>query len=179
MKIFILGFGRHGKDTVAELLNLKLGMSYKSSSLCAAEIFLYDLLKKEKGYNTLEECFADRHSPGMRQRWYEEIQKYNSEDRAKLALEIFSYNDCYVGIRDREELDEVKKRLGTDLITIWVDASDRVPPEDSSSCTVGPDQADFILNNNGTEAELEQVVDRLVNLIRHFNEKDKEKTKYW
>ena len=45
MKILILGTARHGKDTLAELLNEDFGMTFKSSSEMANELFIYDELK--------------------------------------------------------------------------------------------------------------------------------------
>ena len=33
MKLMVMGYGRHGKDTVCEILKEKYGMTFKSSSL--------------------------------------------------------------------------------------------------------------------------------------------------
>ncbi|MNL63682.1 hypothetical protein D3C87_1878370 [compost metagenome] len=45
---------------------------------------------------------------------------------------------------------------------IWVDASDRLPPEDASSCTVEPWMADFVLDNNGTLEDLKLNLQQLM-----------------
>jgi hypothetical protein len=38
--------------------------------------------------------------------------------------------------------------------TIWVDASKRHPPEPDTSCTITSSDADFIIDNNGSLAQL-------------------------
>lgn len=163
MKILIIGHGRHGKDTLAELLKVHSGLSFKSSSLAAAEIFIYDALKEKYGYETLMQCYDDRHN--HRAEWYNLITGYNENDRARLAKEILSTNDCYVGMRDREEIQECRRQGIFDLI-IWVDASDRLPLEDSSSFNIDKGLADIILENNSTLSEFESKVIRLCSIFK-------------
>lgn len=83
MKFLILGHARHGKDTMAEILNKEFGMTYLSSSMAANDIFLFDRLKVKYGYSTKEECFSDRIN--HRQEWYEAICDYNKNDRSRLS----------------------------------------------------------------------------------------------
>jgi dephospho-CoA kinase len=144
-KICILGSMKHGKDTFAEILNEEFGYTFESSSQSAANIFLYDLLKDKYGYTTPEECFEDR--VNHRQEWYEAICEYNKDDKAKLAKGILDRSQCYVGMRDRAEIDECMKQGIFDLI-IWVDASDRLPMEDASSFNIDITCADIIIDNN-------------------------------
>lgn len=158
MNILIIGHGRHGKDTLAELLKIHAGLSFKSSSEAAAEIFIYDALKKKYGYKTFTQCYDDRHN--HRAEWYDLITAYNKDDRAKLAKDILALNDCYVGMRDREEILECKRQKIFDLI-IWVDASDRLPLEDKSSFNIDKNLADIIIDNNSTYDEFESKVIRL------------------
>ena len=79
-KLLVCGHCRHGKDTLAELLNEHFGLKFKSSSLAAAEIFLYDALKDKYGYQTPEECFEDRMN--HRPEWFEMICDFIKDDRA-------------------------------------------------------------------------------------------------
>lgn len=144
-KLLILGHGRHGKDTFAEILGEEYGLKFKSSSYAAAEIFLFDKLKEKYGYNTIEECFEDRHN--HRPEWYESICDYNKDDRARLAKGILELADCYVGMRDRDEIIECMNQGLFDLI-VWVDASERLPLEDASSFNITKDLADVIIENN-------------------------------
>jgi hypothetical protein len=145
LKLLILGAARWGKDTMAEILYEEFNYTFESSSQSAANIFLYDLLKEKYGYKTPEECFEDR--VNHRKEWFEAICEYNKDDKARLAKGILERSDCYVGMRDREEIEECLKQEIFDLI-IWVDASERLPPEDSSSFNIDKSCADIILENN-------------------------------
>jgi len=82
-KILILGHKRHGKDTVAQMISNHTGMTFKSSSEAAAEIFLYDALKDKYGYENPQECVEDR--VNHRAEWHDLIAAYNTPDKAKLA----------------------------------------------------------------------------------------------
>ena len=104
IRLLIIGHGRMGKDTMAEILRDEFGMTFESSSQAASDIFLYDLMKEKYGYETSEECFEDRHN--HRQEWYEAIKEYNKDDKVKLAKGIVERTGCYVGMRDREEIKE-------------------------------------------------------------------------
>ena len=153
---------RHGKDTLAELLNENFGLKFISSSQAAADIFIFDELKDKYGYKTSEECFTDR--VNHRAEWYDMICDYNKEDRARLAKGILSRADCYVGMRDRGEIDECVKQDLFDLI-IWVDASDRLPLESPDSFNIDMSCADIVIQNNGTFEEFKEKVFRLGKIL--------------
>ena len=137
MKILILGNGRHGKDTLGELFNKYFGLTFMSSS-------------QAYGYTTSEECFEDR--VNHREEWYQSICDYNKDNRARLAQDILSRSDCYVGMRDKEEFKECVKQKLFDII-IWVDASKRLPLEPGTSFNINMSDADIIVENNGTFEE--------------------------
>jgi hypothetical protein len=161
-KLLIIGNMRHGKDSMAEILQDKFGLKFKSSSEAAAEIFIYDELKGKYGYKTPFECFEDR--VNHRSEWYDLICDYNSVDRAKLAKGILEYADCYVGMRDSGEIKECIKQNLFDLI-VWVDASERLPLEDVSSFNITKSDADVIIENNSTFEEFKEKVIRLGNAL--------------
>jgi len=162
-KLLIIGDARWGKDTVAKIFRNKYGFSFKSSSVAAAEIFIFDTLKEECGYKTIEECFNDmKTSPELRAKWHNLIAEYNKDDPARLAKEILKDNDCYVGMRSGIEIDECKKQNIFDLI-IWVDASKRLPPESRTSTNIDSSYADVIIDNNGSEDKLEPQIDEIYN----------------
>ena len=150
MKILILGNGRHGKDTLAELFNKYFELTFMSSSQASADFFLYNQLKDKYGYTTSEECFEDR--VNHREEWYQAICDYNKDNRARLAQDILSRTDCYVGMRDKEEFKECVKQKLFDII-IWVDASKRLPLEPGTSFNINMSDADIIVENNGTFEE--------------------------
>jgi len=148
----ILGYARHGKDTVAEILRDNLGLKFASSSFAAAEKVMRPFLAaKGITYNSLEECYADR--VNHRQDWYEQIKAYNNPDGARLAREIYKDNDIYVGMRSEVELEAVRKE-GLYDYSIWVDRSKYVAPESSASCSITPVMANWVIDNNGTLEQL-------------------------
>jgi hypothetical protein len=161
-RLLVIGAARWGKDSFAEILNQEFGYTFESSQ-AAANIFLYDLLKDKYGYLTPEECFEDRMN--HRQEWYEAICEYNKDDKARLAKGILERSDCYVGMRDRGEIDECIKQELFDLV-IWVDASERLPLEDASSFNIDKSCADIIIDNNGTEAQFRERIKRFGNTIK-------------
>ncbi len=157
-KYLIIGSARHGKDTLAELLNKDFGLKFESSSQVAADIFLFDALKEQYGYRSSEECFEDR--VNHRAEWYQLICEYNKEDRARLAKGILERTDCYVGMRDRNEIDECRRQKLFDLI-IWVDASERLPLESPDSFNIDKSCADISIENNGTFEEFKEKISRI------------------
>lgn len=156
--ILIIGHGRHGKDELAETWAKYFDFTFSSSSRAAAELFLFDKLKSEYGYTTFEECYADRRN--RRVEWADAITEFNTPDRTRLARHILTSNDAYVGMRKREELLACKESGLFDLI-IWVDASERVPPESSGSMDVSQHDADIIIDNNGSLADFRKRAMRL------------------
>lgn len=128
-KLLIIGHMRHGKDTVAEIIEKHTGMSFKSSSEMAAEIFIYDELKDKYGYSSFIECFKDRMN--HRAEWHDLIKKYNSPDKAKLAKEILKYNDMYVGMRSQVEIDKCIEDSVFDMIIGVFDPKKPLEPKDS------------------------------------------------
>lgn len=165
-KLMIFGYARHGKDTVAEILHRRYGAQAVASSFYAAHRLMWPYFElKGIAYPNVQACFDDR--VNHRSEWFDVIANYNAVDLAKMARGIFAENDIYVGIRNAREFNQAKCEGLFDW-GIWVDRSKHCPPEDSSSNTMQPWMADFVLDNNGTLAELETRVctlyDRLVGL---------------
>lgn len=161
MKVMVMGYKRHGKDTFCELLRDKYGISFAASSEFACELFLFDKIKDELGYSTPEEAFEDRGN--HRKRWYNEIKDFNVKNGlSALGTKIFEKNDIYCGIRDDEEFYSLKTDKAFDL-AVWIDASDRLPPEDTESNKLNSSMADIVISNNGTLKELEHEVDKFYN----------------
>jgi hypothetical protein len=158
-KIIVLGYARHGKDTVCDYLRDLYGLEFQSSSLiCAKEIVKPYLETKGIYYDDIKSCFEDR--AHHRKEWFDAICAFNKDDRTKLGTLIFKKHDVYCGLRNKEELEAMKKQKLYDLC-IWVDSSGRgVAIEPESSCTVCPEDADVILKNNRTLDELRlQIMD--------------------
>jgi len=159
MKLIVFGYKRHGKDTACKYLQRRYDLKYTASSAYACDTFLYDQLKGRFGYKSKRQCFEDRvnHS----QLWYEAIREYNANDRARMGREIFSVHSVYCGIRDREEF-EALRAAGLFDLAVWIDASDRLPPEDTDSMNVTIDDADVVISNNHGLLDLYRSLDAFV-----------------
>lgn len=168
-KILLIGHGRHGKDTVAEMINKHTGLTFKSSSLAAAEIFLYEDLKNEYNYQSPEECFNDRHTDmgtyNMRDVWHQKISEYNTPDKSKLASKILEENDIYVGMRSN---DEYKACLDAGLFDLIIAVLDpRKPLEPNTSFNIDVWEAcDFVIMNNGDLELLDKRVKMLCEMLK-------------
>lgn len=141
-KILVLGHSGHGKDEVADILRNQHGLRTCSSSRFALQTVIWPAVKDR--YETPEAAFQDRHA--HRALWFQLITEYNTPNKARLASELLIDHDVYVGLRNADELAAARPLF--DLV-VWVDASKRVGPEDESSCTVSPLDANVVLDNNG------------------------------
>lgn len=191
-KLLVLGHARHGKDTVAEILQQEYGFTFTSSSLfCAEKVIwqavhnhgdaldrhekagrpgmstddLHNELKmmREQAYDDYEACFKDRGN--FRTAWFSLIAAYCYPEKERLAREIFDAgNNIYVGIRNKREYYAAVNSGIVDGV-IWVDASERVDPESFGSCTVEPWMSNWIIDNNGTAEELHRNVHQLMSYL--------------
>lgn len=168
-KILVIGYGRHGKDTVCEILRDKYGLRFVSSSYFCAERVVWPALVKEYGsplyvpYETVQDCYDDRHN--QRRFWYESIKDYNKDDPSRLAREILEEYDVYCGMRSSEEFDAAKEKGLFDVVA-WVDRSHHISPESLESCTVNKYMADHTIDNNGSMDELSKNVDEFIAKLR-------------
>lgn len=147
LKLLIIGHGRHGKDTVGEFLRDNYDMQFKSSSYFCAQ-FVYQDPIFNAIYEDVDECYRCRHA--YRDRWAELIREYNTPNKTRTASEMFAQgNDLYVGMRKRDEL-EACVAAGLFDAVIWVDRSEHLPPEPASSNELTSDDADYVIDNNGS-----------------------------
>jgi len=165
-KLLVIGHGRHGKDTVCEILRDEYGYTFESSSKFCSKLFIYDDLKDKYGYANEEECYADRHN--HRAEWYNAICDYNVPDAATLGREMFAEYDIYCGLRNKREYYAMKNTGVFDKV-IWVDRSDHLPPEGNDSMSLEPWMADYIIDNNGTLGDLAFNVGQLINYINPYD----------
>lgn len=146
-KLLIVGHGRHGKDTVCEILKNEFDFNFDSSSAFCARKFIYDALKDKYGYTSYEQCYIDRHN--HRAEWYDMIHDYCKDDHARLGREIFSEHDIYCGLRNKAEFHAMRN-AGVFDYCIWVDRSDHLPLEAESSMNLEIWMADYVIDNNHT-----------------------------
>lgn len=162
-KLFVVGHGRHGKDTFADMLTEKTGLVSCDSSRFACSNVVRPYIERvySRTYATDDECYEDRHH--CRSTWFDAIRDYNAKDPARLARELFRVADIYCGIRSRVEFFAARDLVD---ISIWVDASKRRIPESMLSFDILASDCDITIDNNGTEAELERRAERLAKLLR-------------
>ena len=163
LKLLVIGHGRHGKDTVCEILRDRYGYSFESSSQFCSRLFIYNDLKEKYSYDNEEQCYADRHN--HRAEWYDAICNYNVPDASRLGREIFKQHDIYCGLRNKKEFHAMKN-TGVFDYAVWVDRSDHLPEEAKTSMSLEQWMADFTIDNNGSLEELNFNIDQL---IKHIN----------
>ena len=160
-KLLVVGHGRHGKDTVSEMMNA-YSYSFQSSSKFCSELFIFNDLKDQYGYANEDECYNDRHN--HRTEWYNMIHDYCSDDLAKLGRNLFAKHDIYCGLRNRREFFAMKNEEIFDY-AIWVDRSDHLPPEPKESMSIEQWMCDYTIDNNGSLDRLEKNVAILMRTI--------------
>lgn len=149
MKLFISGHGAHGKTTAAGFFTKHFGLKSEDSSDFACERAVYPYMKAAYGYSTPEECYADRRN--HRKEWHDLIAAY-CQPHDRLARELFETHDIYCGIRSRLEFN-ASKHLSD--LSIWIDASERLPAESTDSMKLTANDFDIVIPNNGDEFKLE------------------------
>jgi hypothetical protein len=165
-KLLVVGHARHGKDTVCDILKTKHNLSFKSSSMFCAELFIFDALKSKYNYKTVDDCFLDRYN--HRAEWYNLIHEYCSSDYAKLGKEIFAKYNIYCGLRNKKEFHAMKNANVFDYC-IWVDRSEHLSLEEDKSMTLEPWMADYVIDNNDTLEQLVYNTDQVMLTInKHF-----------
>lgn len=157
-KVLILGHGRHGKDSVGEILRDLLGYTILSSSWFAAErVMMPYFASIGVHYDSVEECYADRHTNNNRAVWYDQISAYNTPDKSRLPREVLEVSDVYIGMRSAAEF-EASRHLFDHIL--WVDASGRgVPPEGRDSMDIDYDPKTMTwIDNSGSMWALPGIV---------------------
>ena len=162
-KLLIIGHARHGKDTVAEILRNQYGLSFASSSHYVADRCIWPTWGQER-YDSFEDMFEDR--VNHRELWSNLINAYNTPDKARTGREMIRNLDLdmYVGMRNADEFQACQDKNIFDVV-IWVDGSERHPPEDNPKMTMTKEMAGIIINNNGTLEELKTNIAELVHVL--------------
>lgn len=162
LKLLVVGHARHGKDTFCEYLRDKYGYKFISSSEFCAEHVVFPVLASRYGYKTVQECFDDRSN--HRAEWFDIIADYNREDPSRLGREIFATCDIYCGLRNIREMKALKA-CGTYDHSVWIEAGERVPREDSSSNTIMMADADWLVHNQGSIEDFHQNIDFFMTML--------------
>lgn len=167
MKIIVVGDSQHGKDTVGRFIEKHSDLKCTASSEVALEIFLFDILSAKYGYKTIQEAYENRHK--NRKEWFEAIQKYNKEDKTRLAREVLERGNVYLGMRDPQELQACIEQDVVDWVLGVFDP--RKPRETHSKIVDVFEMSDYLIINNQGLEELEQSVIEFLKYIKEFKEK--------
>ena len=152
--ILVIGNGRHGKDTVAELISMLTGTRFTSSSRFAAEKAVYPFMRHL--YPNVDACYEDR--TNHRALWFHAISAYNLLPGPTLTEQILVDHEIYTGMRNWLEFENSRHLFD---FVVWVDASRRLPQEPPSSMELTRDDATHVIDNNGDE-------DQLIKNVRKF-----------
>lgn len=176
LKLMIFGHGRHGKDTVAELISKVTTLRFQSSSWIVSSLIYADSESytplippppEFASYESVDQMYEERHK--HRKFWHEWIIAFNTPDLSKLSQHILTTYDIYVGIRNPDEYYQAKSEGLFDL-GIWVDRSKHLPPESRESNKMTQEMADIVIDNNGTLADLQTRVARFVSTLRNLQD---------
>jgi len=144
MKIGICGPGRAGKDTAAEFLRDEFGLRYThGTSLWAATIVWAEMTKTGHGYDTVAECFEDRHN--HRTLWARIIGKHNAADPVRMYRDCLQAQDLLTGIRWKNEFDACR---AAGLCDAWIYISR--PGTSDPTCEITAADCDYVIRNHGT-----------------------------
>lgn len=164
-KLLIIGHGRHGKDTVAEILQDYAGYKFTSSSRWVCEQFIWPNHGQFTKYDTIDGMYDERHA--FRLAWYDAIKQYNTPDLTRTASEMLAEGyDIYVGMRRRAELEAVKAAGIFDHV-VWVDRGLHLPSEPQESMELHFTDADFYIDNNSDMDSLHHETMMLHERIQH------------
>jgi len=151
MKLLIIGHGRHGKDTVCDLMTEMYGLRCTSVSKAMSEE-VYQHAGRDMDYDDSASFYADRHN--HRQLWYETIRDitWNQPEVVGVSALNGGY-DVLNGVRSRVEFDAIKATGLYDYV-VWVDASSRLPDVVDGTMELTKEDADYVIDNNGTLLKL-------------------------
>lgn len=160
--LLIIGHGRHGKDTVAQMIADKMGLKFFSSSDFVGRKAIWPMWGQER-YDSYEAMFEDRMN--YRSTWGNLIEAYNTPDASRTGSEMIAEGgDIYVGMRRVREWEACMKNKVFDHV-IWVDACSRLPLEPRNSMELTREHADMFIDNNGPKENLEIAINNLQELL--------------
>ena len=158
-KLLVIGQGRHGKDTVCEILRDDYGLQFISSSRFVLDEAIWNEWGASR-YAGKEACYKDRGN--NRALWFDMIAAYNTPDKTRTVTGMFAQGySIYCGLRSRDELNATRHLFDK---VVWVDRGYHLPPEPFSSMQLNAGDATHLLDNNGGMFQLKRNLDRLMAL---------------
>lgn len=153
-KLAIVGFGRSGKDTAAEVIAAHSNLKYDGRTGSTSGVILSRMLTNPR-YAGLsrEEVYSRRLVD--RELWYEVGREIcnHEDDAAGLVKECLRTGNIVVGIRSAEELKACRQERLFDSV-IWIDGGSRVPVD--TTVHFGRSDCDLVIENHGTLEEFKR-----------------------
>lgn len=152
-KLLIVGYGRHGKDYLAERIEDKTQLRYGGSTSWAALPHVAASLNMHP-----QRAWESRQL--HRDYWFDFCNFLRRDDPLFLIREVLCSGDLVVGIRDKEEMHAARES-GLFRRIIWVDAYRRLGTVDTT-VKFGPADCDEIISNNGSRDDFEPAINSLI-----------------
>ena len=148
--IMLVGYGRAGKDIGGEYLEKITGLKFAGTTSKYLTKYVAETLKISE-----EEAYKDRHENRMY--WFNLGNKLRVDDPGFLIKQALLVGPITGGVRDIAEVVHARQTGLIDLI-IWVE-NKRVDVD--PTVTFGPQDCDYIVQNNGTIEEYQFKLKRL------------------
>ena len=152
--VSFVGYGRAGKDTAAKIYCQLMQITYGGSTSLAVLPYVAHATGDREW-----ECYSKRHA--NREFWFRFCNELRRGEPDLLAKLVLSQGDVLVGVRAAEEFRCLIPG-GVADINVWIDRRDT--PVDST-VEFTRDEADLVIDNNGSINELREKLNRLVKLI--------------
>lgn len=153
MKILIIGHGGCGKGEVADRICKLTGLKNAGSVSEFMSEYMAKILK-----TTPEKAYANRRN--HRELWAEKIDEFRAGDPGKILRTMAELGDVINGGRRREEFDPVRHLFDC---VVWVARSVPIDP----TMQLHVDDADVVLDNNGTLEDLDLMIANFVDSLDH------------
>lgn len=152
MKIVIIGHGECGKDSVANAISSRYGLSFKGS----ISWYMKAHVAKELEVSEMTAWDSRRDN---RHLWRDSIDAYREGDPARIIRECFKLADIVTGVRPAEEMESALAEGLIDCV-IWVERNVPIDP----TLELNKEVADVIIDNTGSLADMYLAVHNLSEL---------------
>jgi hypothetical protein len=179
--IFICGYGGAGKDALAGMIEATFGLSVGSSSFAARETVWQDYLTDDirnqaaydwsgladKGELNADSFYSYRRT--HRRFWHDRMHAMNLAGPGEIGLYYSMINangaDIITGVRRPDELVKLREQ---NLIhfSVWVARPGYV--ESGDSCPLTAQDCDYIIQNDGTLAGLDEKVQSVWRFVQDW-----------
>lgn len=159
-RILFVGHGRHGKDTACEVLARATGWKNAGTTSIYLTPHVVAEYQRLGLHHLVRDAYAHRHA--NRELWRRVGDEIRKDDPALLVKDALRVGPITGGCRGLPEIRAVRDESVVDLI-VWVDASKRLPPD--PTVEFGPEWADVVVDNNGTEDAFRYKIQRLGGIL--------------